>query len=297
MRKNETSVALGSFDGLHAGHQSVLQSALSFHKDGLLPLCLLFDEHPQAVLRGSPPPLLMLPGERDARLRAMGFSLRTVSFREICDMEPEMFVRAVLCDSLRAAVVSCGYNYRFGRGGAGDADCLRRLCERAGIQVCVCPPVEIGGEPVSSTRIRALLESGACAEAAELLTRPFSFTETVVHGAENGRLYGYPTINQPLPAGLVAPRFGVYVSQTLVDGVWYDSLTNIGVRPTLPGGTPVCETHILGVDRTLYGRQITVSLTRYLRAEKKFASLADVFRQVRADLDAAGLAKTENKIL
>lgn len=287
MRENETSVALGSFDGLHAGHQSVLQNALSFREDGLLPLCLLFDVHPQTVLRGSSPPLLMKPEERDARLREAGFCLRTVSFAQICDMEPETFVRDVLCETLHARAVSCGYNYRFGRGGDGDAECLRRLCERYGVQCCVCPPVEIGGEAVSSTRIRALLEAGDCASAEVLLTRPFSFTETVVHGAENGRIYGYPTINQHLPQGLVTPKFGVYVSRTLVDGVWYDSLTNIGTRPTLPDGTPVCETHILGVDETLYGREITVSLTRYLRAEKKFASLGDVFRQVRLDLRTA----------
>ena len=147
--------------------------------------------------------------------------------------------------------------------------------------------MEIGGEAVSSTRIRALLESGACEEAAKLLGRPFSFTETVVHGAENGRLYGYPTINQHLPQGLVTPKFGVYVTRTMVDGAWHDSLTNIGTRPTLPDDTPVCETHVLGIRETLYGREITVSLTRYLRAEQKFASLEDVFRQVRADLAAA----------
>ena len=287
MRENETSVALGSFDGLHAGHQCVLQSALSFREDGLLPLCLLFDVHPQAVLRGFAPPLLMLPDERDAQLRDMGFSLRTVSFAAVCDMEPEAFVRAVLCERLHARAVSCGYNYRFGKGGAGDAQCLENLCERYGVQCRVCPPVERDGEPVSSTRIRALLEAGDPESAAALLTRPFSFTETVVHGAENGRLYGYPTINQHLPQGLVTPKFGVYVSRTCVDGVWYDSLTNIGTRPTLPDGTPVCETHILGVDETLYGREITVSLMRYLRAEKKFGSLGEVFRQVRLDLDAA----------
>lgn len=287
MREIETSAALGSFDGLHAGHQSVLQTALSFKEDGLLPLCLLFDVHPQTVLRGAAPPLLMQPQERDARLREMGFALRTVSFADVRALEPEAFVRSVLRDTLHARAVSCGYNYRFGRGGVGDADCLRQLCAQYGIRCSVCPPVEIGGEAVSSTRIRALLENGACDEAAQLLTSPFSFTETVVHGAENGRRYGYPTINQHLPEGLVTPKFGVYVSRTRVDGIWYDSLTNIGTRPTLPDSTSLCETHILGVDRTLYGEKITVALLRYLRAERKFRSLDEVFLQVRADLDTA----------
>ena len=282
-----TSVALGSFDGLHAGHRSVLQKCLSDRSDGLLPVALLFDRHPLEVLRGAAPPLLMTCEMRDALLREMGFALRTVSFADVCDLEPEQFVRVVLCESLHASAVSCGYNYRFGKGGAASADDLRALCARQGIAVHVADPVESGGAPVSSTRIRTLLEQGRPDAAAELLTRPFTFTETVRHGNENGRRLGYPTINQQLPAQLVVPKYGVYASRTQVDGVWYDSITNIGIRPTLADDTPGCETHILGCGGMLYGQRITVSLLRYVRPERRFDSLEAVFRQVRDDVAAA----------
>ena len=280
-------MALGSFDGLHAGHQSVLQNALSCQKDGLLPLVLLFDTHPQKILRGSSPPMLTTVRQRDALLREMGFSLQTISFASVCTMEPEQFVREILRDMLHAAAVSCGYNYRFGNGGSADADALRSLCRKYGIAAHCSAPVEIGGMPVSSTRIRTLLENGAPDEAAVLLTRPFSFSGTVLHGHENGRRLGFPTINQQLPPELVTPKYGVYASQTTVDGVQYRSITNIGIRPTLPDDTPGCETHILGYDGFLYGETISVSLLRYLRPERKFASLEAVFRQVREDIRAA----------
>ncbi|MBQ7542186.1 MAG: riboflavin biosynthesis protein RibF [Clostridia bacterium] len=282
-----TSVALGSFDGLHAGHQSVLQSALSDMSDGLLPVVLLFDAHPQKVLRGSAPPLLMAESQRDALLRQMGFSLRTVVFSEVCAMEPAQFVREILRETLHAATVSCGYNYRFGKGGQANANELRRLCAREGITTHICAPVEYGGVTVSSTRIRTLLENGEADKAAELLTRPFTFTETVRHGDENGRRLGFPTINQPLPPQLVTPKFGVYASRTMIDGVWRDSITNIGVRPTLPDDTPGCETHILGFDGVLYGQQIPVGLLRYVRPERRFRDLEEVFRQVRLDVETA----------
>ena len=151
----------------------------------------------------------------------------------------------------------------------------------------ICPPVTVDGRPVSSTRIRSLLESGAPDEAARLLTRPFAVTEIVRHGHENGRRLGFPTINQQLPPELVTPKYGVYASRTTVDGVRYDSITNIGVRPTLPDDTPGCETHILGYDRMLYGEEVTVELLRYLRPERRFKSLEDVFRQVRLDIQTA----------
>ena len=283
----KTSVALGSFDGLHTGHRIVLQNCLSDRSDGLLPVALLFDRHPLEVLRGTAPPLLMTTRMRDELLREMGFSLRTISFAQVCKMEPEQFVCDVLRDTLHASAVSCGYNYRFGKGASAGADDLHALCARQGIAVRIAQPVEIGGAPVSSTRIRTLLEQGEPDAAAELLGRPFTFTGTVRHGYENGRRFGYPTINQALPPQLVVPKFGVYASRTLVDGVRRDSITNIGIRPTLPDDTPGCETHILGCDDMLYGCDVTVSLLRYVRPERKFDSLEAVFRQVRDDVTAA----------
>ena len=285
--KERTSVALGSFDGLHRGHQAVLHSALSFADDGMLPLALLFDRHPLSVLRGTAMPSLLENGERDRLLREMGFSIETISFASIQNMTPEAFVRDVLIGRLHACTVSCGYNYRFGQNGAGDAETLRTLCARYGVRLRVSEPVCLDGEPVSSTRIREKLEAGDVETANALLSRPFSVSGTVIHGRANGRLWGYPTANMVYPAGLFAPRYGVYASDAIVDGRPYRALTNIGVRPTLPDATLGCETHILGVERDLYGEFLTVSLRRFIRPEHKFDSLDDVFRQVRQDVRTA----------
>lgn len=284
---DHTSVALGSFDGLHCGHMAVLRSAMRSASDGMQPLALLFDRHPLAVLYGQSPPMLLQTELRERILREMGFRIKTVSFAAIRDCEPETFVRDVLINDLRAGVVCCGYNYRFGRGGAGDAALLRELCARYGIEAHIASPVSRHGEPVSSTRIRRALESGDLPAVREMLGRPFAFFGEVIHGSENGRALGYPTANQLYPAGLAAPRFGVYASTVSVDGAEFRAITNIGVRPTVEDDTLLSETHILGSDNDLYGQSITVSLYRFIRPERKFDSLSDVFCQVRRDIETA----------
>ena len=285
--QEKTSVALGSFDGVHRGHQAVLQSALSFESDGLKPVVLLFDRHPLAVLRGAAPPALLEEGERVQMLREMGFAVEMVSFDAIHTLPPDAFVQQILCDTLHAGAVSCGFNYRFGKDGAGDADTLRALCSERGIRLHVSEPVCENGVPVSSTTVRSLLEQGEVERANAMLGRPFSFTGTVVHGNENGRAFGFPTANTAYPSGLSVPRFGVYATDAAFDGKTYRAITNIGVRPTLSDTTLLCETHIPGQDHDLYGKRLTVSLRRFIRPEKQFASLADVFTQVRQDLRTA----------
>ena len=287
MMGDRTSVALGSFDGLHCGHQAVLQCALHAAGSSLQPCVLLFDAHPLSVLRGTPPPLLMQNAVRDRLLRDMGFRIETVSFAHIRELEPDDFVRSILRDLLHAGSICCGYNYRFGKGGRGDASQLQALCERYGMQLHIASPVLYEGEAVSSTRIRRTLESGGIEAANRMLGRPFLFAGTVIHGNENGRALGYPTANQLFPAQLVVPKFGVYASTAQADGRSYRAITNIGTRPTLSDDTLLSETHILGTDSDLYGRNLTVFLHRFIRPERRFETLADVFRQVRLDIAAA----------
>lgn len=282
-----TSVALGSFDGLHMGHLNVLQSALSSAEDGLLPYVLLFDAHPQKVLRGTTPPMLMTTAHRDRLLCEMGFRTMVVSFAEIHTMEPETFVRQVLVDSLHAGAVSCGYNYRFGKNGMGDAETLRTLCEKYNIALTVCDAVRFEGEPVSSTRIRKAIENGEMDKANEMLGRTFCYDGEVLHGNARGRQLGFPTINQALPQDFVVPKFGVYASNVTVDGTVYNGITNIGVRPTIDDAKIVCETNILDFSGDLYGRNLTVLLTKFVRPERKFANLEEVFEQVRKDIVTA----------
>ena len=227
--KSGSSVALGTFDGLHKGHMKVLESALSSSGDGVVPFVLLFDCPPQKILSGAEPPCIMTDSDRNDFLREMGFQIKTVSFEELHNMSPEDFVKDILHDRLFAKTVCCGYNYRFGKGGCGDSEELSKLCKKYGIETVICDEQTVDGEPVSSTLIRKLISDGNMKKAEKLLGRPFSYTLEVIHGQQKGRLLGFPTANQIFPENFAIPKYGVYSSKTTIDGKIFKSITNIGI--------------------------------------------------------------------
>ena len=284
----KTAVALGFFDGLHVAHRRVLDAALRQKDAGLTPTVLLFDRHPYEVLTGRPVERLMTEDERRAALLDMGFALRTVSFAEIRDLEPEAFFSAYLSDGLRAGFVSCGYNYSFGRGGKGDVSLLDALCRAAGVALSVADPVTVGGAPVSSTAVRQALRDGDPRAAAAMLGRPFGFSAPVFSGDHRGRLLGTPTANQLLPEGLLQPKFGVYAAAvTLPDGRRFRAVTNIGCRPTFGGGTVRCESWLPDFSGDLYGLTLRTELLGFLRPERKFEDASALRAQIEQDARAA----------
>lgn len=282
-----TAVALGFFDGLHLAHRRVLENAVAQRENGLQPCVLLFDDHPQHVLNGKQIPKLVQNEKRDALLEDMGLTAVSCSFAGIRDYSPRAFVETVLVDRLNAAFVSCGYNYRFGKNGAGDAGTLKTLCGEYGVEVCVCAEMDIDGEPVSSTAIRCAVESGDAEKAARMLGRLFSFSAEVVAGDKRGRLLGTPTVNQLLPADLAIPKYGVYVSAVRFDGREYTGVTNIGARPTFQAPEVRSETYILDYDGDLYGRTVETALVKYLRPVMTFDSADALKAQIAEDIAAA----------
>ncbi len=283
----KTAVALGYFDGLHLAHRIVLESAAGQAIKGLKPCVLLFDDHPQHVLNGAYVPKLLQNEKRDEILRGMGLTSVNCSFARIKDMPPQVFVKQILAGELNAAFVSCGYNYRFGKYGAGDAAALQTLCAEYGISVCVCPELDCEGEPVSSTAIRALIEAGDMEKAAKMLGRPFSFAATVIAGEQRGRLLGTPTVNQLLPEDLVIPQYGVYVSEVRFGGKIHTGVTNIGSRPTFHAGDVRSETYILDFSGDLYGQTVETALLKYLRPVMAFGSAEALKAQIAEDIAAA----------
>lgn len=280
-------LALGNFDGLHRGHMAVLQTALNCAAArALRPAVLLFDRHPREVLTGVCPPMLMTEAEKHRRLEALGFDIEILSFEKVRDLSPAAFLE-LLQASFAPSVLCCGNNYRFGAKAAGSVQTLRSLCPGRGIEVLAAPDVLFDGAPVSSTRIRILLENGDAESVCRMLGRPFSFTLPVVDGDKRGRVLGFPTANQQFPADFVQPRRGVYASKVCLKQVWYPAVTNIGIRPTI--GTPDCrsETHILGFDGDLYGQPLEVHLLRFLRDEADFGTLDALQTQIAADAAAA----------
>ncbi len=286
-QSSKTAVALGYFDGLHIAHQKVLDAALAKKAEGLIPSVLLFDVPPAEALTGQKIPRLMTDADRDRVLENRGFAPRRVRFAEIRDLTPEQFVREILQKELDAAFVCCGYNYRFGKNGAGDASLLSALCEQAGIDVFVLPETDELGEPVSSSRIRRLVQSGDMDAAVRLLGRPLLFTAPVFSGDHRGRTLGTPTINQYLPKGFIRPRFGVYVSDVLVGDKNLRGVTNIGSRPTFDGESVRSETYILDYSGDLYGQDVTVGLLHFLRPELRFPDAESLKKQIARDAEAA----------
>lgn len=281
------AVALGFFDGVHLGHRTVLRRALDAAGDTLTPTVLTFDTLPKLQKDG----LLLSREESARRLAQMGFAeCITAAFSAVCDLSPEAFARDVLADALHAAVVCCGENFRFGKHGDGDAADLKHWGQVFGFEVHVLPLALVDDEAVSSTRIRRTLATGDMLSVNRLLGHPYEITAAVINGAHLGRTLGTPTINQPLPTETVFPPFGVYASAVEVDGTVHHAVTNIGIKPTVGGETPLAETWIFDYTGDLYGRTVTVRPVRFLRGEQTFSSVDTLKAQIIADGEAARAA-------
>ena len=284
MNERKTAVALGSFDGLHRGHMSVIACTADFEREcGLSPHVLLFDSHPMLILRGSAPDKIMQEALRDEILSAAGYEACTIPFIYIKDMSCREFFEKIIIGKLNAGAVCCGWNYRFGKGGKGDCETLKALCEEYGVMLKIVPHVDFDGEPISSTRIRKAVENGNIPLANAMLGREFRYKSTVVSGHQRGRLIGAPTINQHFDKNFVLPKKGVYASVTVVDSREYPSVTNIGLRPSFENEDFRSETCILGFSGDLYGQDIEVRLLEYLRDEIKFDSMEKLSAQIEKD--------------
>lgn len=275
----ESSLALGTFDGVHRGHQAVIEAAVSGAK-GLEPGVFTFTAGPKGA------PALVTPQDKRALLERAGVErMIRVDFESLRDMEAASFVEQVLVGRCRARRLCCGEDFRFGRGARGDVALLKQLCKENGVALTVMPPVLDGGEKISSTAIRAAVEEGDIPRANRLLGRPFGFSLEVIHGNHIGTGLGTPTINQAMPEGFVQPRFGVYAAWCRVAGVFYCGVANIGVKPTVGSDRVLAETWMPGFSGDLYGQRVRVFLLEFLRPEKKFGSLEElkeeIFRNAR----------------
>jgi riboflavin kinase/FMN adenylyltransferase len=284
-------LAAGFFDGVHRGHQKVIGRAVA-RAAGIRGQAwvLTFDAHPLRILAPERAPLLLTStGHKLRLLERLGVDgCLVIPFtRQLAGIEPSDFVeRLARCiPSLREILV--GGNWRFGRHGRGDARLLARLGAAKGFGVTVVRAVSRGGEPVSSTRIRARILRGRLAEAARMLGRPFGILATVVPGRSLGRRLGYPTANLDPHDEVVPPR-GVYAVWARAGGRIHEGVLNFGVRPTLGRDRhPTLELHLLDFSASLYGREVEVFFVRRLRPERAFPSEQALTRQIAADVRQA----------
>ena len=283
------SVALGTFDGVHRGHRSVIAAAVDGARElGLRPVVVTFDPHPLEVLRPDEPPRLLTTTDTKVALVAgLGVDeLLAVPFTaELSRQSADDFCDAVLVRALDARQVSVGANFRFGHEARGDADSLRARPE---FETVVVPLVEHGGTPVSSSRIRELVAAGDVAGAADLLEAPYRLVGEVVRGDARGRDLDMPTVNLAPPPGLVVPGVGIYAArahgEALGDG--YPAAVSIGVRPTFEdGGDLRIEAHLIGFEGDLYGQTVSLEFLQRLRDEEKFDSIKELQHQMRKDVE------------
>lgn len=281
--QERSAVALGSFDGLHLGHQKVISLALAGAEQGLLPTVLTFSENPKALAGSSFGGLLLSQEEKICLLEQMGVrQLYLLDFETIKDLSPEDFVARVLSGVCRAGKVCCGFNFTFGRGGKAGSEDLKRLCGAQKMETAVAEAVVKDGFPVSSTRIRGLIAEGRTEEAAALLGRPFGYESPVLPGRKLGRRLGTPTLNQAVPEEFVLPKFGVYASVVSVGGKIFCGVTNVGVKPTVGSSAVLAETWMPGYSGPeLYGRIVRVGLLKFLRPERKFPGLLELQAEIR----------------
>lgn len=286
--KKPSAVALGFFDGLHLGHIEVIKRALL--KDGLCPVIFTFNEKtPLPKFKTRKGGCIITHEQKIEIFSRIGAEyIYSPDFAEIKDYSAADFVRKILKELLCASFVVCGYDFRFGKGGEGDPEALKALCAENGIECEVVPAVAVDGVTVSSTIIREKIRNGEIEEANRCLGYELAYKLPVTEGAHIGRTIGFPTINQTIPDYMVKPKNGVYKSWTIAEGRTYRSITDIGVKPTVGyKGGAVMETHIIGYDGNLYGKNVSVALTSYIRGEIKFGSLEELKAQLQADIKAA----------
>ncbi|BBM69531.1 bifunctional riboflavin kinase/FAD synthetase [Rhodothermus marinus] len=283
-------VTVGTFDGVHRGHQAVLQflMARARERDGISTV-LSFDPHPREVLRGEPVPLLTTVEERATLLEALGIERFIVlSFTpELAAMPARQFVEEILVRRIGLQAICVGYDHTFGRNREGNVALLQQLGPQYGFAVDVIPPQVVGDRTVSSTLIRTiLLRDGDVRQAADLLGRPYMLQATVVRGDGRGRVLGFPTANlHPNHPRKLVPRNGVYAVRVWLPGEAEPrgGMMNIGMRPTFAGDRRTLEVHVLDFEGDLYGQLLRVDFIERLRDEQRFPSVEALREQLFRD--------------
>ena len=282
--------AMGFFDGVHRGHRRVIESA---DTPGALRGVLTFAQHPLAVLAPQRQPKLITPvaEQKRALLAELGVQvLLELPFTpELAATGPREFLDA-LRGVCRMAGISVGRNWHFGKGGVGNAAFVEAYAAEHGLRACVQDMAELQGERICSSRIRELLQEGNLPLTQEMLGHTFSIHGTVEPGQKLARKLGFPTANMQIHPAAVLPPFGVYEVAASVEGTVVRGIANLGLRPTIDEAQKVLrlETHLLNWQGDLYGRPLQVELLRFLRPERKFASVAGLQAQIAADMQMLG---------
>ena len=282
-----TVVALGNFDGIHKGHQEIInRSVKEAEAAGLKSGVFTFSNHTSSVLENVPlVKNIMYPDQKISILESMGVDyLFNIPFtREILSMSPERFIDEILVDKFNIREAYCGFNYSFGYKASGTPEVLMHEGLKRGFGIHVQEPYTIDGIVVSSTYIRQLIEEGRMEECTKFMGRMYAIDGEIVVGNKLGRTIGFPTCNTVVDDSMITPPNGVYITMCTIDGIRRPSVTNVGVKPTIGRYEKNIETHIFNFDEDVYGKRIRVDFIKHTRPERKFNGIDELKNQIEND--------------
>jgi riboflavin kinase/FMN adenylyltransferase len=286
-----TVLTLGVFDGLHLGHQAIMKTVVERAKAiDSVPTVITFDPHPRAVLHPeNAPPLLQTLDQRLANFEVLGIEQAIVIHfdKNFASQDAEIFLRDIVYERLQAREVFLGKGFAFGKNRGGNIELLKKMSEQLGFFADEVSEVTLRGQRISSSKIRQLLADGEVNLARRMLGRPYGVEGQIVRGDQRGRTIGFPTANLK-PHNRVIPKYGVYATANLIDGVWRRSITNVGVRPTFEGDKePSIESYIFDFDGDLYGDVLRVRFLHRIRDERKFNGIDELKNQIAKDSNTA----------
>ncbi len=286
-----TVLTLGVFDGLHLGHQKIMETVVERAKAvDAVPMAITFDPHPRAVLYPeNSPPLLQTLDQRLANFEVLGIEQAIVIRfdKNFADQNAEEFLRDIVHERLQTKEVYLGHGFAFGRNRAGNIELLRKMSEELGFFADEVSEVKLRGARISSSKIRQLLKDGKVNLARRMLGRPYGVEGLIIRGDRRGHTIGFPTANLK-PNNRVIPKYGVYATATLIEGEWRRGITNVGIRPTFKeDAEPSIETYIFDFDGDLYGDVLRVRFLHRIRDERKFGGIDELKAQIQKDTNTA----------
>ena len=288
--KGQSVITLGKFDGVHRGHKKLIHRVQKIGREqGLKTVIFTFDVSPQARMGAIKAGMLMTNQERYQILKAMGLNvLVECPFTDaVRNMTAEDFVKDILMKRLHGAAIVVGADFHFGQGRSGNPEFLCRMGRQLGFEVEVLAKEKDGDREISSSYIREELTAGHMEKVNDLLGKPYYISGKILHGRHLGHSLGFPTINQIPEQGKLLPPKGVYISRTRVAGQCYQSITNIGKKPTVRGKEMGVESYLFQCSKNLYDQEACVELLSYRRPEQKFNSTEELKSQLYRDVQDA----------
>jgi len=284
-----TVISLGKFDGIHRGHELLLEQLMKKKREGYKAVIFTFDIPPKKALNAEEVKVLTTNEEKMHMFDSFGidYLIECPFTPEVMSMEPEVFIE-MLVKNLSVKYIVAGEDFCFGRNRRGNYQMLQEYASKLSYEAIILPKMKEDERDISSSYVREEIMEGRIEMANKLLGYPYFVSGEVKHGNKIGRTIGFPTINLIPPANKLLPSYGVYITKVTIDGIVYHGVTNVGCKPTIEGENPIgIETYILDFQQDVYDKVVIVTFIKKIRDERKFPSLESLLTQMRLDVNEA----------